>query len=193
MSVAQRREIAEEQRAVAIALERARERAGVRGVHAPRRASRPGSTRDGRTWRARPPPTSRPSPAGRDSRRPRRRRARGSRGSTPAATPNFATTPASSRMTRRPAIQLDDARAAHALREVLVRRADDHALDARVARRRQRRRGQRIVGLELDHRPDDDAERRQRFLEQRELRRAGRGRCPRRSCSRATGRCGTTR
>ena len=102
-------------------------------------------------------------------------------------------TPASSRIVARAAIQLHDARAAHALREVLVRRADDHALDARVARRRRRRRRQRIVGLELDHRPDDDAERGERLLEQRELRAADPGRCPRRSCSRATGRCGTTR
>ena len=67
-------------------------------------------------------------------------------------------------------IQLDDARAADALREILVGRADQHALDARVRGGRCRRRRQRIVGLELDHRPDGDAERRQRLFEQRELR-----------------------
>ena len=56
----------------------------------------------------------------------------------PAATPNFAMTPASSTVGPRPPVQLDDARPAHALREVLVGRADDNAIDARVARRRPR-------------------------------------------------------
>ena len=37
-------------------------------------------------------------------------------------------------MTSRAAVQLHDARAAHALREILVGRADDHALDARIPR-----------------------------------------------------------
>ena len=41
---------------------------------------------------------------------------------------------------------------------------------ARVGRGRRRRRRQRIVGLELHHRPHGDAERRQRLFEQRELR-----------------------
>ena len=70
----------------------------------------------------------------------------------------------------RPAIQLDDARAAHALGEVLVRRADDHAFDTRIASRRHRPGGERIVRLELHHRPDDDAGRREGVFEQWELR-----------------------
>ena len=167
---AQRREIAKQERALAFAGERGRQRAGVGGVDAPGPRSRRESLRDGRSARARPPTTSRPSRAARDTRRRHRRRARGSRGSTPGATPNFATTPASSMMTLRPPVQLDDAGAADALREVLVGRADQHLLDARIRRRPHRRRGQRVVRLELDHRPDHDAERRERLLEQRELR-----------------------
>ena len=60
--------------------------------------------------------------------------------------------------------------AAHALGEVLVRRADNHAVDTRITRRRRRRGGERIVRLELHHRPDDDAGRREGLFEQRELR-----------------------
>ena len=73
-------------------------------------------------------------------------------------------------MIARAPVQLHDARAAHALRQILVGRADDHALDRADRRGRRRRRRQRIVGLELHHRPDDDAERRQRLFEQRKLR-----------------------
>src|SRR5207253_9524809 len=58
-------------------------------------------------------------------------------------------------------IELDDAVAAHALREILVRRAHDDLLDARVGGGHGRRRRQRVVGLELDHGPDGDAERAQ--------------------------------
>jgi len=48
-------------------------------------------------------------------------------------------------------VELDDAVAAHTLREILVGRAHDDLLDARVGGGHGRRRGQRIVGLEVDH------------------------------------------
>ena len=48
--------------------------------------------------------------------------------------------------------------------------ADHHALHTRIRRRDCRRRRQRIVGLELDHRPDGKPRCRQRLFEQRELR-----------------------
>ncbi len=67
-------------------------------------------------------------------------------------------------------VQLDDAGPAHALREIFVRRADHDALDARVGGSGRRRGRQRVVGLELDHRPHDDPRRGQRLFEQRELR-----------------------
>ena len=41
-----------------------------------------------------------------------------------------------------------------------------------------RGRRERVVGLELDHRPDRDAHRGERFLERMELRRAAPARCP---------------
>ena len=69
-----------------------------------------------------------------------------------------------------PAVPLDDARADHALAHVLVDRADPHLLDALVRRRVRGRRRDRIIGLELDHRPDLQAERRRRTLGERELR-----------------------
>ena len=69
----------------------------------------------------------------------------------------------------RPANELDDAVAADDLREVLVRRADDHTSDAAVGRRFDRRRRERIVRLVLDHRPDFHSKRRQRCLERLEL------------------------
>ena len=81
---AQRREIAEQERPVAFAAERGRQRAGVGGVDAP------GSRILGNRFEvadsapAPPPTTSRPSRAARDSRPRHRRRARGSRESTPA-------------------------------------------------------------------------------------------------------------
>ena len=70
----------------------------------------------------------------------------------------------------RAAIQLHDARAAHALGKVLVRRADNHPLHAGITSRRHGRGRERIVRLEFDHRPDDDAGRRKRLFEQRKLR-----------------------
>ncbi len=67
-------------------------------------------------------------------------------------------------------VELHDARAADALRQILVGRPDDHATHPLVPRRNRRRCRQGVVGLELHHRPDDDAERRERLFEQRELR-----------------------
>ena len=49
-------------------------------------------------------------------------------------------------------------------------RADDHAFDPRVPSGRDRRGSQRIVRLELHHRPDHNARRREDVFEQRELR-----------------------
>ena len=91
------------------------------------------------------------------------------------------------------AIDLHDAIADHALREVLVRRPDADLLDARIPRREVGRGGQRVVGLELDHRPHDDAHRRERLLERMELRPERGLDALARSCSPATDRCGTTR
>ncbi len=67
-------------------------------------------------------------------------------------------------------IELDDPGASHALRQVLVRRADDDLVDPRIGRRDRRRRGQGVVGLELDHGPDDHAQRAQRLFKRLELR-----------------------
>ena len=67
------------------------------------------------------------------------------------------------------AIELDDPIAAHALRQVLVRRAHDHLLDPRVGRGHLGRRAQRVVGLELDHGPDDHPEGAERVLQRLEL------------------------
>src|SRR5262249_54165780 len=68
-----------------------------------------------------------------------------------------------------PAIDLDDAVVLDALREILVGRPDADLLDARVGRGEVRRRRERVVGLELDHRPDDDAHRGEPLLERVEL------------------------
>ena len=57
-----------------------------------------------------------------------------------------------------------------ALGEILVGRADEHALDARVAAGNLSGRRQRIVGLVFDHRPHRDAQRGERFLEHGKLR-----------------------
>ena len=67
------------------------------------------------------------------------------------------------------AIHLHDSRAADALCQILVGSADEHLLDAAVDRRCHRRRRERIIGFELHHRPDDDAQCAERFLEQRKL------------------------
>jgi len=69
----------------------------------------------------------------------------------------------------RPTIQLDDTGTAHALGKVLVRRADDHAFDTRVSSGRDGCRSQRVVRFKLNHRPDDNASRREDVFEQWEL------------------------
>ena len=68
------------------------------------------------------------------------------------------------------AIQLDDAGALDALGEVLVGRADNHALDTGIARRRCRRCRERIVRFKLHHRPNHHARRGQGVFKERELR-----------------------
>jgi hypothetical protein len=68
------------------------------------------------------------------------------------------------------AVELHDPRLGHALREVLVGRADQHLLDSAVGSGMLGRGGQGVVGLLLDHRPDANAKRLDRLLEQRELR-----------------------
>ena len=65
---------------------------------------------------------------------------------------------------------LDDAVIAHALREILVVGPDANLLDALVSRCEVRSRGEAIVGLELDHRPDRDAHRVQRVFQRLKLR-----------------------
>ena len=69
----------------------------------------------------------------------------------------------------RAAIELDDSMTPHALRQVLVRGADDHLVDAPVGRGHECRSRQCIVGLELDHGPDNHAERAQRVFQRPEL------------------------
>ena len=85
-------------------------------------------------------------------------------------TPNFATTPASSKIVFVRRLSCTTRVAAHALREVLVGRADDHAFDARIGGRGRGRGGERVVGFEFDHRPHDDPLGRERLFEQRKLR-----------------------
>jgi hypothetical protein len=82
----------------------------------------------------------------------------------------LARTPAASRIALPAPVDLDDSVAADALREVLVGRPDAGLLDRVVGVGEVRRRGERVVGLELDHRPDDDPHRRERLLERMELR-----------------------
>ena len=53
--------------------------------------------------------------------------------------------------------------------EILVGRTDDDAVHTRIARGNCRTGGERIVCLELDHGPDDDAGRGEGFFEQVEL------------------------
>ena len=66
------------------------------------------------------------------------------------------------------AVHLHDAVAAHALPEVLVRGHDAHLVDGVGVQARAG--GQRVVGLVLAHRPDDDAQRAHRLLDEVELR-----------------------
>src|SRR5205085_7949279 len=68
-----------------------------------------------------------------------------------------------------PAIDLHHARIAHALRQILIGRPDRDFLDRLVLRREMRGRSERIIGFELDHRPDDNAHRRERLFERMKL------------------------
>jgi hypothetical protein len=54
-------------------------------------------------------------------------------------------------------VELDDPVTPYALGQIPFRRAHDDLVDARVGRGHGRRCGQRIIGLELDHGPDDHA------------------------------------
>ena len=63
------------------------------------------------------------------------------------------------------AVQLDDARALNALREVFVGSADDYAIDPRVMTRLGCSGGERVIGLELHHGPNDEAGSRESLLE----------------------------
>ena len=86
------------------------------------------------------------------------------------STPNFSRI--ASRIANRfaPAVDLHHARTSHALRQILIGRPDGDFLDLLVLRREMRGRSERIIGFELDHRPDDNAHRRERLLERMELR-----------------------
>ena len=86
------------------------------------------------------------------------------------STPNLARTSRGVAHLSAPAIHLHDAIAHDALREILVGRPDADLLDARIGGREMRRRGQRVVGLELDHRPRDDAHGDERLFERVKLR-----------------------
>jgi len=57
----------------------------------------------------------------------------------------------------RPPIQLNDPRPSHALCEVLIWCAQNHSFDSRVASSQYGCGRQRIVGFELNHRPDNNA------------------------------------
>lgn len=67
------------------------------------------------------------------------------------------------------AIELHDAFPGHALREVLVRGANEHATHPRIAPRERRGGRERVVRLVLDHRPDREAEGSEGVFERTEL------------------------
>ena len=67
-------------------------------------------------------------------------------------------------------VELHDLGVLHALTEVLVDGADEHPTDAVVVACDPGRRGQAVVGLLVDHRPDRDAEGPQAVFQERELR-----------------------
>src|SRR5208337_483607 len=57
----------------------------------------------------------------------------------------------------RPPVHLNDPRPSYALGEVLIWRAQNHSFDSRITSSDHGCCRQRIVGLELDHWPDNDA------------------------------------
>ena len=85
-------------------------------------------------------------------------------------TPNFSRMASDIANRFAPAVDLHHARASHALRKILVGRPDGDFLDLFVLRRDTRSRSERIIGFELDHRPDDNTHCRQRLFERMELR-----------------------
>jgi hypothetical protein len=82
------------------------------------------------------------------------------------------------------AVPKDDPRAAHALGQVLVGGAEDDLLDRGVVGGAPGHGRERVVGLELDHRPRDDAQGPRRPLGERELREEFRGNSLRRLVAR---------
>ena len=86
------------------------------------------------------------------------------------STPNFSRTPCGVADRLGLAVDLHDAVAVDALREILVGRPDADLLHPLILRGEVRRGGQRIVRLELDHRPDGDAHRGERLLQRMKLR-----------------------
>ena len=144
--------------------------------------------------RAPPPRTSRPSPAGPDSRPPHRRRAPGSPGMDAGGTPNLAMTPASSASSRVRRFNCTMRVPRTHCAEVLVRRADDDALDARVrAPPAPPPAASASSASNSTIGQTDDAERGQRPPRAAGTARAAPARCRRPSCSPATAGCGTTR
>ena len=154
-----------------------------RGPSPTTRAGRPESPRGARTRRAPPTPTSRPSAARRGIRPRCRRRARANPGSTPAHAELRAHAVLVERRAPDP-VEAHDARAAHALREVLVRRADHDLLDVALRREARGGRRERVVALELDHRPRRRCRARGTRPRRGRTARTASGRCRRRSCSR---------
>ena len=124
----------------------------------------------GRTRPARLPRTWRPSRGARDSRPTSRRRGRASPGSRSARRPTSRGRRRRRRSIVAPPVPQHDPLVDDELGHVLVRRADEDLLDPRVVARSARRPPRdRVVGLELDHRPQDDAERLDGRLGDREL------------------------
>ena len=70
----------------------------------------------------------------------------------------------------RPPVQLNDPRAPHALGKVLIWCAQNHSFDARIASSQYGCGRQGIISLELHHRPDNNACRRQHALQDWKLR-----------------------
>ena len=166
---AQRREAAEEL-GVGPALRpaprpAARGRARRPATRAPSRGSPPA----GRSSAAPPPPTSRPSPGCREC-RPRVSPTSASQSGIEAGgTPNFASTPASSRSCcRRRSRQMTREPLTHCERSLSGEQMTTCST-AGSSRKPRGGGGQRVVGLVLDHRPDDDAERRRGVLGRMEL------------------------